>query len=181
MSIIIDDWHTTTVYYINIFTLQNIKCQIVNPINSEYFSFCSDLWQTLSQLLCESRGENKALKKDLADLRQLYNDAQEDIQILRETLAKQKNCSNKLKDGTDGMDPRQDLISQLEKSQEKVRWEYTVQLFCTCYYLLTSQTCNVCKGLYSYIFPFTHVSCLWCNIMECCSSSSKLNSTGPLV
>ncbi|KAL9983957.1 hypothetical protein ACROYT_G006206 [Oculina patagonica] len=76
--------------------------------------------KTLSQLLCESRGENKALNKDLADLRQLYNDAQEDIQILREALAKQKNCSNKIKDGTDGMDPRQDLISQLEKSQEKM-------------------------------------------------------------
>lgn len=79
-----------------------------------------DLWQTLSQLLCESRGENKALKKDFAELCQLYNDAQEDIQILRETLAKEKNCSNKIKDGTDGIDPRQDLISQLEKSQEKV-------------------------------------------------------------
>lgn len=76
--------------------------------------------KTLSQLLCESRGENKALKKDFAELRQLYNDAQEDIQILREALAKEKNCSNKIKDGTDGIDPRQDLISQLEKSQEKM-------------------------------------------------------------
>lgn len=83
------------------------------------------MWQTLSQLLCESRGENKALKKDLADLRQLYNDAQEDIQILRDALAKQKNCTNKIKDGTDGMDPRQDLILQLEKSQEKVWLKYT--------------------------------------------------------
>ena len=70
--------------------------------------------------MCESRGENKALKKDFAELRQLYNDAQEDIQVLREALAKEKNCSNKIKDGTDGVDPRQDLISQLEKSQEKV-------------------------------------------------------------
>ena len=75
--------------------------------------------------MCESRGENKALKKDFAELRQLYNDAQEDIQILREALAKEKNCSNKINgtdgiDGIDGIDPRQDLISQLEKSQEKV-------------------------------------------------------------
>lgn len=69
--------------------------------------------------MCESRGENKALKKDFAELRQLYSDAQEDIQILREALAKQNNCNNKIKDGTE--DPRQDLISQLEKSQEKVR------------------------------------------------------------
>ena len=93
--------------------------------NDKLCLFCYDLWQTLSQLLCESRGENKALKKDFAELRQLYNDAQEDIQILREALAKEKNCSNKIKDGTDGMDPRQDLISQLEKSQEKVWWECT--------------------------------------------------------
>lgn len=75
--------------------------------------------QTLSQLLCESRGENKALKKDLAELRQLYHDSQEDIQFLRDALAKQKKRSNSVKTGDDGMDPRQDLISQLEKSQEK--------------------------------------------------------------
>ena len=71
--------------------------------------------------MCESRGENKALKKDFAELRQLYSDAQEDIQILREALAKQNNCNNKIKDGTE--DPRQDLISQLEKSQEKVQYD----------------------------------------------------------
>lgn len=76
--------------------------------------------KTLSQLLCESRGENKALKKDFADLRQLYNDAQEDIQLLRETLANQRKSNNNVKDCNDGMDPRQDLISQLEKSQEKI-------------------------------------------------------------
>lgn len=100
----------------------NYHYQIVNPmaIYSKLCVLLYDLWQTLSQLLCESRGENKALKKDFAELRQLYNDAQEDIQILREALAKEKNCSNKIKDGTDGIDPRQDLISQLEKSQEKV-------------------------------------------------------------
>ena len=100
----------------------NYHYQIVNPmaIYSKLCVLLYDLWQTLSQLLCESRGENKALKKDFAELRQLYNDAQEDIQILREALAKEKNCSNKIKDGTDGIDERQDLISQLEKSQEKV-------------------------------------------------------------
>lgn len=88
------------------------------------------MWQTLSQLLCESRGENKALKKDFADLRQLYNDAQEDIQLLRETLANQRKSNNNIKDCKDGIDPRQDLICQLEKSQEKVRWVYlTVNLF----------------------------------------------------
>lgn len=76
--------------------------------------------KTLSQLLCESRGENKALKNDFADLRQLYNDAQEDIQLLRETLANQRKSNNNVKDCNDGMDPRQDLISQLEKSQEKI-------------------------------------------------------------
>lgn len=80
--------------------------------------------------MCESRGENKALKKDFADLRQLYNDAQEDIQLLRETLANQRKSNNNIKDCKDGMDPRQDLICQLEKSQEKVRWVYlTVNLF----------------------------------------------------
>jgi len=72
-------------------------------------------------MLCESRGENKSLKKDLAELRQLYHDAQEDIQLLHDTLAKQKNCNNRIYAGADGMDPRQDLVSQLEKSQEKVR------------------------------------------------------------
>ena len=100
--------------------------------NSLTMLFSYILWQTLSQLLCESRGENKALKKDFAELRQLYNDAQEDIQILREALAKEKNCSNKIKDGTDGIDPRQDLISQLEKSQEKVWSDVTTTCKCTC-------------------------------------------------
>lgn len=76
--------------------------------------------KTLSQLLCESRGENKALIKDLAELRQLYRDAQEDIQLLHDALAKQKNCNCGLKAGTNGMDPRQDLISQLERNQEKL-------------------------------------------------------------
>jgi len=76
--------------------------------------------KTLSQMLCESRGENKSLKKDLAELRQLYHDAQEDIQLLHDTLAKQKNCNNRIYAGADGMDPRQDLVSQLEKSQEKM-------------------------------------------------------------
>ncbi|CAH3043501.1 unnamed protein product [Porites lobata] len=76
--------------------------------------------KTLSQLLCESRGENKALIKDLAELRQLYRDAQEDIQLLHDALAKQNNCNCGLKAGTNGMDPRQDLISQLERNQEKL-------------------------------------------------------------
>ncbi|XP_073241664.1 uncharacterized protein [Porites lutea] len=76
--------------------------------------------KTLSQLLCESRGENKALIKDLAELRQLYRDAQEDIQLLHDALAKQKNCNCGLKAGANGMDPRQDLISQLEENQEKL-------------------------------------------------------------
>lgn len=76
--------------------------------------------KTLSQLLCESRGENKALMKDLAELRQLYRDAQEDIQLLHDALAKQKNCNCGLKAGANGMDPRQDLISQLEENQEKL-------------------------------------------------------------
>lgn len=76
--------------------------------------------KTLSQLLCESRGENKALIKDLAELRQLYRDAQEDIQLLHDALAKQKNCNCGPKAGTNGMDPRQDLISQLERNQEKL-------------------------------------------------------------
>lgn len=70
--------------------------------------------------MCESRGESKGLKKDLAELRQLYHDAQEDIQLLHEALAKQKNCNNSSKADNDGLDSRQDLISQLEKSQEKV-------------------------------------------------------------
>lgn len=70
--------------------------------------------------MCESRGESKGLKKDLAELSQLYHDAQEDIQLLHEALAKQKNCNNSSKAGNDGLDSRQDLISQLEKSQEKV-------------------------------------------------------------
>lgn len=76
--------------------------------------------KTLSQLLCESRGENKALIKDLAELRQLYRDAQEDIQLLHDVLAKQKNCNYGPKAGTNGMDARQDLISQLERNQEKL-------------------------------------------------------------
>lgn len=76
--------------------------------------------KTLSQLLCESRGENKALKKDLAELHQLYHDSQEDIQLLRDVIAKQKNSKNSIRAGDDGLDPRQNLVSQLEKSQEKM-------------------------------------------------------------
>lgn len=90
-----------------------------------YFTFTSMIffacfWQTLSQMLCESRAENKALKKDLAELRQLYRDSQEDIQLLHDVMAKQKNRSNSIKAGDGDLDPRQDLIAQLEKNQEKV-------------------------------------------------------------
>ena len=80
--------------------------------------------------MCESRGENKALIKDLAELRQLYRDAQEDIQLLHDALAKQKNCNCRLKAGANGMDPRQDLISQLEENQEKVEMRRTPSKFC---------------------------------------------------
>lgn len=80
--------------------------------------------------MCESRGENKALIKDLAELRQLYRDAQEDIQLLHDALAKQKNCNCGLKAGTNGMDLRQDLISQLERNQEKVEMRHTLIKFC---------------------------------------------------
>lgn len=76
--------------------------------------------KTLSQMLCESRAENKALKKDLAELRQLYRDSQEDIQLLHDVMAKQKNRSNSIKAGDGDLDPRQDLIAQLEKNQEKM-------------------------------------------------------------
>ena len=82
--------------------------------------FFACFWQTLSQMLCESRAENKALKKDLAELRQLYRDSQEDIQLLHDVMAKQTNRSNSIKAGDGDLDPRQDLIAQLEKNQEKV-------------------------------------------------------------
>ena len=82
--------------------------------------------------MCESRGENKALIKDLAELRLLYRDAQEDIQLLHDALAKQKNCNCGLKAGTNGMDPRQDLISQLERNQEKVEMRHSLHFMLTC-------------------------------------------------
>ena len=81
--------------------------------------FCI-VWQTLSQLLCESRAENKALTKDLTELRQLYRDSQEDIQLLHDVIAKQKNRNHSIKAGDGDLDPRQDLIAQLEKNQGKV-------------------------------------------------------------
>lgn len=76
--------------------------------------------KTLSQMLCESRAENKALKKDMAELRQLYRDSQEDIQLLHDVMAKQKNRTNSIKAGDGDLDPRQDLIAQLEMNQEKM-------------------------------------------------------------
>ncbi|KAJ7392463.1 hypothetical protein OS493_012128 [Desmophyllum pertusum] len=64
-------------------------------------------------------GRTKALKKDFAELRQLYSDAQERYSDpARSTSQAKIIANNKIKDGTE--DPRQDLISQLEKSQEKM-------------------------------------------------------------
>lgn len=111
--------------------------------------------------MCESRGENKALIKDLAELRQLYRDAQEDIQLLHDALAKQKNCNCGLKAGTNGIDPRQDLISQLERNQEKVEMRHTLIKFCAnllylknAVYFMTPFLCLLCleMGL-----PFLYV------------------------
>ncbi|KAK3729876.1 hypothetical protein QZH41_020428 [Actinostola sp. cb2023] len=75
--------------------------------------------KTLSQLLCEAREENKALKNDFMDLRVLYREAQEDIILLRENVARQRTHdrgTGKMED----LEARQDLIQHLEKNQEKV-------------------------------------------------------------
>ena len=74
--------------------------------------------QTLSQLLCESKEENKALKNDFMDLRVLYREAQEDIILLRENVSRQKISEKGFK--MDNLEARQELIQQLEKIQGKV-------------------------------------------------------------
>ena len=55
----------------------------------------------------------------MKDLRQLYKEAQEDILLLREKLARQKPADKSL-DSDEDLSARQDLIMQLEQSQEKV-------------------------------------------------------------
>ncbi|XP_001634754.2 coiled-coil domain-containing protein 149-A isoform X1 [Nematostella vectensis] len=74
--------------------------------------------KTLSQLLCESREENKALVNDFNDLRGLYKEAQEDILLLRENLARQRS-SFKGQGTSEDLEARQNLIKELEQSREK--------------------------------------------------------------
>ena len=66
------------------------------------------------------REENQALQKDLANLRQLYKEAQEDILLLRENIAKQSHLGGSQGGATQDVSARQDLIIQLEEHQEKV-------------------------------------------------------------
>lgn len=74
------------------------------------------------QLLVEYKEVNKALRKDLVELKKLYVESQEDVQILRERMRK-KSSSSSIEDEASSklvVEGREALISQLEEYKEQV-------------------------------------------------------------
>ena len=77
------------------------------------------------QLLVEYKEVNKALRKDLVELKKLYVESQEDVQILRERMRK-KSSSSSIEDEASSklvVEGREALISQLEEYKEQVWFE----------------------------------------------------------
>ena len=77
-----------------------------------YLSF-----QTLTQLIQHIRKENQALGNDLSSVKQLYAEAQQDNQLLKETLHQHES---RKKESTSEMNGKIRLVEQLEETQNKV-------------------------------------------------------------
>ncbi|XP_064600204.1 coiled-coil domain-containing protein 149-like isoform X2 [Liolophura sinensis] len=106
---------------------QDIKRQIngLHPISSANSldpRFYSDMQsQSLAKLLCETKEQSKSLQFEVDDLKQKLQDAQGDIKLLREQIARQRVGTT-----DEGMNTRhfpayerEDLVRQLEASREQ--------------------------------------------------------------
>ena len=82
--------------------------------------------QTLSQLIKHIRKENQALHNDLASVKQLYTEAQQDNQMLRDSL---HQYENRRKESSSDANEKIRLIEQLENAQNKVTFS-TVLVKC---------------------------------------------------
>nr|XP_054765501.1 coiled-coil domain-containing protein 149-B-like [Lytechinus pictus] len=75
---------------------------------------------TLVQILCESRAKNRKAELELADLRQKLSEAEGDIKLLRESIARQRIGDEGIGTRHFPAHEREELIRQLEKSREQI-------------------------------------------------------------
>ncbi|XP_065071204.1 coiled-coil domain-containing protein 149-like isoform X2 [Rhopilema esculentum] len=73
--------------------------------------------KTLTQLIQHIRKENQALRNDLSSVKQLYAEAQQDNQLLKETLHQHES---RKKESTSEMNGKIRLVEQLEETQNKI-------------------------------------------------------------
>ena len=77
---------------------------------------------TLLQLVHECKQANKALRHDFLELKKLYVESQEDVQLLRERMRRQSSSSSSHGDETSEMltEGKEEYILQLEEYKEQV-------------------------------------------------------------
>jgi uncharacterized membrane protein YgaE (UPF0421/DUF939 family) len=77
---------------------------------------------TLAQLVYEYKQANKALKHDFQELRKLYVESQEDVQLMRERMRRQSSSSSIHADETSETvsEDKEEYILQLEQYKEQV-------------------------------------------------------------
>ncbi|ELT88423.1 hypothetical protein CAPTEDRAFT_53024, partial [Capitella teleta] len=98
---------------------QGMKRQLAGVVRTDYHLF--HVHNTLAQLLCEMREVNKSLQFEVDDLKQKLTDAQGDIKLLREQIARQRVGTT-----DEGMNTRhfpaherEELVKKLESSHEE--------------------------------------------------------------
>ncbi|XP_011668377.2 coiled-coil domain-containing protein 149 isoform X2 [Strongylocentrotus purpuratus] len=75
---------------------------------------------TLVQILCESRAKNRKAELELVDLHQKLSEAEGDIKLLRESIARQRIGDEGIGTRHFPAHEREELIRQLEKSREQI-------------------------------------------------------------
>lgn len=89
-----------------------------------YKSFFFYFKDTLAQLVYKYKEANKALRHDFQELKKLYIESQEDVQLMRERMRRQSSSSSNHGDDTSDSvtDEKEECILQLEEYKEQVWW-----------------------------------------------------------
>ena len=75
-------------------------------------------------MVYEYKQANKALRHDFQELKKLYIESQEDVQLMRERMRRQSNSSSIHGDETSETmtEDKEEYILQLEEYKEQVWW-----------------------------------------------------------
>ena len=107
------------VYIVNNFAWGGILLSVlITLVNYVLFHFKD----TLAQLVHEYKQANKALRHDFLELKKLYVESQEDVQLLRERMRRQSSSSSSHGDEMSEMltEGKEEYILQLEEYKQQV-------------------------------------------------------------